>query len=138
MASVIPKQPKKVRDQITHSARPRCPPESRHDCWYLDSISDYVIHRCLALFFASIAHSRIRAPAKDLLPHRGPPGVVAVEAAGKSVARNPNHRRLRDGCGFLAEVNVIRAIVDSRFYLSLILSLGNGHYIRPALSVPLR
>jgi hypothetical protein len=51
MASVIPKQPKKERDQITIKLDRDVLQNLEHYCKFLDSSRDYVINQCLAFIF---------------------------------------------------------------------------------------
>jgi len=51
MASVIPKQVKKDRDQITIKLDRDVLQNLEHYCRYLDSSRDYVINQCLAFIF---------------------------------------------------------------------------------------
>lgn len=47
-----------------------------------------------------------------------------------------NHQRLRHGCRIWSEANMIRAIVDRRFYVSLILSIGIGLMLKRCFPFP--
>ncbi len=51
MASVIPKQVKKDRDQITIKLDRDVLQNLEHYCRYLDSSRDYVINQCLVFIF---------------------------------------------------------------------------------------
>ena len=51
MAVVIPKQPKKERDQITIRLDRDVIQNLEHYCRYLESGRDYVINQCLAFIF---------------------------------------------------------------------------------------
>jgi hypothetical protein len=51
MATVIPKQPKKERDQITIRLDREVLQTLEHYCRYLESGRDYVINQCLAFIF---------------------------------------------------------------------------------------
>ena len=51
MASVIPKQLKKERDQITIKLDRDVLQNLEHYCRYLESSRDYVINQCLAFIF---------------------------------------------------------------------------------------
>ena len=51
MAIVIPKQPKKDRDQITIRLDRDVLQNLEHYCRYLESGRDYVINQCLAFIF---------------------------------------------------------------------------------------
>jgi hypothetical protein len=51
MAAVIPKQPKKEREQITIKLDREVLQNLEHYCRYLESSRDYVINQCLAFIF---------------------------------------------------------------------------------------
>jgi hypothetical protein len=51
MPTVIPKQPKKERDQITIKLDRDVLQNLEHYCLYLESSRDYVINQCLAFIF---------------------------------------------------------------------------------------
>lgn len=51
MATVIPKQPKKERDQITIRLDRDVIQTLEHYCQYLESSRDYVINQCLTFIF---------------------------------------------------------------------------------------
>ena len=51
MATVIPKQPKKERDQITIKLDRDVLQNLEHYCRYLESSRDYVINQCLVFIF---------------------------------------------------------------------------------------
>src|ERR1700720_1978421 len=51
MATVIPKQPKKERDQITIRLDRDVLETLEHYCRYLESSRDYVINQCLTFIF---------------------------------------------------------------------------------------
>lgn len=51
MATVIPRQPKKERDQITIKLDRDVLQNLEHYCRYLDSSRDYVINQCLVFIF---------------------------------------------------------------------------------------
>ena len=51
MATVIPKQPKKERDQITIRLERDVLQTLEHYCRYLESSRDYVINQCLTFIF---------------------------------------------------------------------------------------
>jgi predicted transcriptional regulator len=51
MAAVIPKQPKKERDQITIKLDRDVLENLEHYCRYLESSRDYVINQCLVFIF---------------------------------------------------------------------------------------
>jgi predicted transcriptional regulator len=51
MPTVIPKQPKKERDQITIKLDRDVLQNLEHYCRYLESSRDYVINQCLAFIF---------------------------------------------------------------------------------------
>jgi hypothetical protein len=51
MATVIPKQPKKERDQITIKLDRDVLQTLEHYCRYLESSRDYVINQCLVFIF---------------------------------------------------------------------------------------
>ena len=51
MSTVIPKQPKKQRDQITIRLDRDVLQDLEHYCRYLESARDYVINQCLAFIF---------------------------------------------------------------------------------------
>ena len=51
MATVIPKQPKKERDQITIRLERDVLQNLEHYCRYLESSRDYVINQCLTFIF---------------------------------------------------------------------------------------
>jgi len=51
MATVIPKQPKKERDQITIKLDRDVLQTLEHYCRYLESSRDYVINQCLTFIF---------------------------------------------------------------------------------------
>ena len=51
MSTVIPKQPKKQRDQITIRLERDVIQDLEHYCRYLESARDYIINQCLAFIF---------------------------------------------------------------------------------------
>ena len=51
MSTVIPKQPKKQRDQITIRLDRDVLQDLEHYCRYLESARDYIINQCLAFIF---------------------------------------------------------------------------------------
>lgn len=51
MSTVIPKQPKKQRDQITIRLDREVLENLEHYCRYLESARDYIINQCLAFIF---------------------------------------------------------------------------------------
>lgn len=51
MATVIPKQPKKEREQITIKLDREVLQNLEHYCRYLESSRDYVINQCLVFIF---------------------------------------------------------------------------------------
>ena len=54
MATVIPKQPKKERDQITIRLDREVLETLEHYCRYLESGRGYVINRCLTFVFRKV------------------------------------------------------------------------------------
>ena len=93
MATVIPKQPKKERDQITIRLDREVLQTLEHYCRYLESGRDYVINQCLTFIFRKdrpfsewlasqgIAHS----PAMNATAVEPPPP-KAANPKSKSVA----------------------------------------------------
>ena len=87
MASVIPKQLKKDRDQITIRLDRDVLQNLEHYCRYLDSRRDYVINQCLVFIF------RKDRPFSDWLASQGlavpaePNGTAPTQAVGKRVER---------------------------------------------------
>ena len=72
MPLVIPKQPKKERDQITIRLDREVLQSLEHYCRYLESGRDYVINQCLAFIFRKdkpftmwLAGQGIGPPAED-------------------------------------------------------------------------
>jgi hypothetical protein len=81
MASVIPKQVKKDRDQITIKLDRDVLQNLEHYCRYLDSSRDYVINQCLVFIF------RKDRPFSDWLASQGL--AVCAESNGTVVAQAP-------------------------------------------------
>ena len=86
MASVIPKQLKKDRDQITIRLDRDVLQNLEHYCRYLDSRRDYVINQCLVFIF------RKDRPFSDWLASQGlavpaEPNGTAAQAVGKTIER---------------------------------------------------
>jgi predicted transcriptional regulator len=86
MASVIPKQLKKDRDQITIRLDRDVLQNLEHYCRYLDSRRDYVINQCLVFIF------RKDRPFSDWLASQGlavpaESNGTAAQAVGKPVER---------------------------------------------------
>ena len=85
MASVIPKQVKKDRDQITIKLDRDVLQNLEHYCRYLDSSRDYVINQCLAFIF------RKDRPFSDWLASQGlaacaeSNGTAAAQAVPKPI-----------------------------------------------------
>ena len=80
MATAIPKQPKKERDQITIKLDRDVLQTLEHYCRYLESSRDHVINQCLLFIF------RKDRPFSDWLAAQGlavcpPPNGTAVEHA---------------------------------------------------------
>jgi hypothetical protein len=89
MATVIPKQPKKERDQITIKLDRDVLQNLEHYCRYLDSSRDYVINQCLAFIF------RKDRPFAEWLVSQGltvpalSNGTMVAPAVAKSTERKP-------------------------------------------------
>ena len=65
MPTVIPKQPKKEREQITIRMDRDVLQTLEHYCRYLESGRDYVINQCLTFIFAKTSHSACGLPARE-------------------------------------------------------------------------
>ena len=105
MASVIPKQPKKERDQIRIRLDRDVLQNLEHCCRYLDSSRDYVINQCLVFIF------RKDRAFSDWLIGQGLPvtvesnGSTGVVTSGKTSERKPKSSVAQDGCRSGSEVN---------------------------------
>ena len=87
MATVVPKQPKKDRDQITIRLDRDVLQDLEQYCRYLESGRDYVINQCLAFIFRKDKSFGIRLAGKGAVEATVTNGSAGESAAGKASAR---------------------------------------------------
>lgn len=88
MASVIPKQLKKERDQITIKLDRDVLENLEHYCRYLESSRDYVINQCLTFIFRKDRAFSDWLASQGLAPAAEPNGSAAAAAAAKPARSN--------------------------------------------------
>jgi len=91
MATVIPKQPKKERDQITIRLDREVLQTLEHYCRYLESGRDYVINQCLTFIF------RKDKPFMMWLVDQGIAGGPAIAVAPEAPPPKASNRRDKNG-----------------------------------------
>ena len=91
MATVIPKQTKKERDQITIRLDRDVLQTLEHYCRYLESGRDYVINQCLAFIF------RKDKPFTMWLAQQGVPSSPAVTAIAEEAPPKATNRKDKSG-----------------------------------------
>jgi hypothetical protein len=130
MATVIPKQPKKERDQITIRLDRDVLETLEHYCRYLESSRDWVINQYLTFIFRKAKPFTLWLTAKESPPRRRLKR--APEKTTGEAANNKNKPRAVQGRLSIADSGsgLIRHIVDSRPYLSLILTVGIGTLLK--------
>ena len=89
MASVIPKQNKKERDQITIRLDRDVLKNLEHYCRYLESSRDYVINQCLAFIFRKDRAFSDWLSGHGLAATAEPNGTAAVLPSGKTPQGKP-------------------------------------------------
>jgi hypothetical protein len=87
MATVIPKQPKKERDQITIRLDRDVLQDLEQYCRYLESGRDYVLNQCLAFIFRKDKSFAMWLAGKGVAEATATNGSPAQSAAGKASAR---------------------------------------------------
>jgi len=88
MASVIPKQLKKERDQITIKLDRDVLENLEHYCRYLESSRDYVVNQCLAFIFRKDRAFSDWLAGQGFAASAGSNGTAALAAAAKPAGRN--------------------------------------------------
>ena len=83
MATVIPKQPKKERDQITIKLDRDVLQTLENYCRYLESSRDYVINQCLAFIFRKDRPFAEWSASQGLTVCAAPNGAAAEHAVAK-------------------------------------------------------
>jgi hypothetical protein len=87
MASVIPKQLKKDRDQITIKLDRDVLQNLEHYCRYLDSSRDYVINQCLVFIFRKDRTFSDWLGGQGLMVCTEPNGTTVARTAPKPIER---------------------------------------------------
>lgn len=100
MATVIPKQPKKERDQITIRLDRDVLQDLEHYCRYLESARDYVINQCLSFIFRKDKAFQLWLRGQGVSYSSGVSG--AVEESPKAANQKAKNGAIQ-GCLTIAE-----------------------------------
>jgi hypothetical protein len=101
MATVIPKQPKKERDQITIRLDRDVLDTLGHYCRYLESGRDYVINQCLTFIFRKDKPFMMWLASQGIAA--GPAIAVAAEAEPPKASNRRDKNRAVQGRLSIAE-----------------------------------